>query len=132
MIGILVAGLAPYRFVVASESAYRTPLAVRADDIRVSDGIVALIRGDDVFLPVRELALALEFPVGIDPDRAFARGWFLHRSRRFRIDARNREVTREGEVRSFESADFLTDHLADQRELYVRQAVLEHAWPVAL
>ncbi len=59
MIGILVAGLVPYRVVVASEAAYRTPLAVRAGDIQISEGIVALIRGDDVFLPVRELARAL-------------------------------------------------------------------------
>jgi len=36
MVGILVAGPVPYRVVVASESAYPTPLAVRADDIRIS------------------------------------------------------------------------------------------------
>jgi hypothetical protein len=132
MVGILVAGPVPYRVVVASESAYPTPLAVRADDIRISEGVGALTRGDDVFLPVRELAMALEFSVGLDPDRAVARGWFLDRSRRYRIDAREGEVTRDGEVRSFESTDFLTDRLADQRELYVRPSVLEHAWPVEL
>lgn len=107
-------------------------MVVQAEDLQLSDGVEAVVRGSQVYLPVRALALALEFPVEVDVDRARAEGWFLAPERSYAIDAGEGRVSREGVSEEFPAAAFVTSRLDDQRDLYVRPRLLEHAWPVEL
>lgn len=132
LVGGLALGAAMQSGQAAEDSPYQMPLVVRADGLRISDNVAAMARGTEVFLPVRELALALEFPVDLDAGRGRAEGWFLDPSRRYRIDSRSGQVFREGASRTFAPEAFLTELLDERRELYVKAAVIEHAWPVDL
>ncbi|MEX2576461.1 MAG: hypothetical protein WD382_07430 [Halofilum sp. (in: g-proteobacteria)] len=116
----------------ATSDVYPMPLVVRAEGLQLSHGIVAMARETEVLLPVRALALALEFPVDLDVDRARADGWFLEPERGYLIDAREQRVRSEGVSHDFQPNEFLTSELDSRQEIYVTPDVLEAAWPIRI
>ncbi|WP_090018515.1 MSCRAMM family protein [Limimonas halophila] len=78
------------------------------------------------------MADALDFVIEVEPDNAFAEGWFLAKDRTVSFDAKAGEIVREGKRFEVGRDAFLTDQLATRGELYVARQALNKAWPVDL
>lgn len=116
----------------AQDGVYPLPLEVLVGRTRLTDTLLALQRGTEVFLPVDALAAEFEFPVEIDAAEAYAEGWFLAEDRTFSIDAQAHEAISEGRRIELDAHDFITDELETTGELYVSRAALNAIWPVEM
>jgi hypothetical protein len=79
-------------------------LAVVVDSQPVSEGLTGYQAGDDVLLPLGQLASALTLAIGTTPERASASGFILDESRTFELDATQSIVTLAGRSERFDPA----------------------------
>lgn len=79
-------------------------LAVVVDRQPVSEGLTGYQAGDDVLLPLGQLASALTLAIGTTPERASASGYILDESRTFELDAARSTVILAGRSEQLDPA----------------------------
>ena len=101
-------------------------LEVRAERYLASSGLLGYRHGDEVLLPVGELAAVLEYAVFAYPDRGRVEGWLLDEQRTFVIDVNARRVELDGRQLGIETPCLYVD----QDDVYVTSTMLARWWPI--
>ena len=101
-------------------------LEVRIGQHVLSDAIGAYQQGDDVLLPLGELARMLTIAIRVDPANGNASGYIVDEERRFRLDLASKTVLRAALSEAFDSAQVRP--LAD--DTYVASGLLARWLPV--
>ncbi|HYC03523.1 MAG TPA: stalk domain-containing protein [Azospirillaceae bacterium] len=89
-------------------------------------GTIVFLRGDEVLVPLREIAEALEIAIDADEERGVADGWVVEESRRFGLDVHAREAVVDGQKRPIAPGDAM---LLDGA-IFVSGGLLGRLWPV--
>jgi hypothetical protein len=80
------------------------PLAVRLDQLVLSEELPAFAAGGRLFLPLGELCRLLDLAIDVDPGRGLAAGFLIEEKRRFQLDLHFRRVETDGERLAFDAA----------------------------
>lgn len=110
------------------------PLVVELNDAQSGDGIEAYSDGENIWLPVRQLASLFEIPIEVNPEAQRVEGWLFEPDRRWRIRIAGglaRGPT-DSDWQRFPENAFVTRRLDSRRELHVRPMVLEAVWPIRI
>jgi len=103
-------------------------LEVRLGHFRASSGILAYTHDNDVFLPLGQLASALELAIQVDVASQVALGWVIEEDRRFALDLGQARVEFDDHVEGIPDAAVYVGY----DDIYVRRDVLERWLPVEL
>ena len=103
-------------------------LEVRASRYLASDGLMGYRHGDQVLLPLGELAAALEYAIFAYPDRGRVEGWLIDESRTFELDVGARRVVVDGRQIGIEQPCLYVN----RDDVYVTSEMLTRWWPVDL
>lgn len=101
-------------------------VAVRLDDMLLSDGAFALWREEELYFSLGELVALLELGIEIDAARGTAEGFVVDEARVFRLDAGCSTLAIDGSSLPLEPSTIL----GDGRDLYVVLPTLERWFPV--
>jgi len=101
-------------------------LEVRAERYLASSGLVGYRHGDQVLLPLGELAAVLEYAILSYPDRGRVEGWLVDESRTFALDVESRRVDLAGRQLGIDEPCLYVN--AD--DVYVDSEVLARWWPI--
>ncbi|PTD97354.1 hypothetical protein C8261_04945 [Pseudothauera lacus] len=121
---------------VATPPVYAAPLDednlllldVMLERQRLASSITAYRHQGKVLVSLAELGGALEFPIDVNSATGLASGWFLSQDRRFELDLATRQVTINGQVRSF-TAD---EVVASSDGIFVAMDTLARWFPTDL
>jgi len=102
-------------------------LEVHVERYLASRALVGYMHGDQVLLPIGELAAVLEYAVHADPGRGVASGWLGEENQTFSLDIANRSVTVSGQQQGLSEACLFLDD-----DIYVTSAELGRWWPLDL
>jgi len=91
-----------------------------------SRGVMGYRHGDQVLLPLGELAAVLELAVTVDPYTGMAEGWINDEDDVFQLDVPNRRVTIGGRQSGIDQPCLYID----PDDIYVTSEVLGRWWPV--
>jgi hypothetical protein len=94
----------------------------------LSEGLPAIQRNGQVFVPLAQFCDALEFPVRVAPQTGSAEGWFLEEGRTFLLNVPNREARIRDQGVAFDQ-DLV---LLRSDDLYVESGLLSSWFPVDL
>lgn len=103
-------------------------LELRLNNIVLSPGVLGYLDGSTLYLPLGQVADALEFPISVDPIGGRASGWFLSENRLFSLNMARQEVVVEGRRGSYD-ARAVELHADD---IYVDSRLLSKWFPVDL
>jgi hypothetical protein len=103
-------------------------LEVRAERYLASSGMIGYRHGDQVLLPLGELAAILEYAVLSYPERGLAEGWLLDENHTFRLDVGARSVT----VADRQTGISEPCLYINGEDIYVTSDVLARWWPIDL
>ncbi len=103
-------------------------LEVRAERYLASSGLIGYRHGDQVLLPLGELADVLEYAIISYPRHGTVEGWLVDEDRTFALDVNNRSVTIEGRQTGVPDGSLYVN----EDDVYVTSDVLEEWWPIDL
>jgi hypothetical protein len=103
-------------------------LELRLKSFVLSPGILGYLDGSTLYLPLGQVAEALEFPISVDPDGGRASGWFLSENRLFALNMARQEVVVEGRRGTYDPRS-VELHVDD---IYVDARLLSRWFPVDL
>lgn len=103
-------------------------LEVRTDEYIITDALTGFARPNGVYLPLGELARALDLAIAVDAEAGRAEGWILAEERIFRLDIAQRTVELASGQRAIQGADVA----AFEGEIYVRAQVLADWFPLKI
>ncbi len=103
-------------------------LEVRADRYLASEGLIGYRHGDQVLLPLGELAAVLEYALVSAPAAGVVEGWLLDEDHVFRLDLGSRSVTVGGRQTGIDQPCL---HV-DDHDIYATSDVLSSWWPLEL
>jgi len=103
-------------------------LEVRAERYLASNGLVGFRHGDQVLLPLGELAAVLEYAMLVYPERGVAEGWLVDEDRTFRLDTGARAVTVGDRQLGIDTPCLYVN----DEDIYVTSDVLSTWWPIEL
>ncbi len=92
----------------------------------LTDGLVSYRYDTGLYLPLGEVARALDFAIILDLDLGRAEGWFIEETRRFSLDLLSGEATVAGQTMPFDPG-LVELHLDD---IYVHAGLLERWFPI--
>lgn len=103
-------------------------LEVRLDESVLANALTAYAVGDDVLLPLGEIARLLTLGITVDPDTRTAAGFLLREDRPFRLELENASVTTPNgrEVIDPTKMRWIDD------DIYVSAKLLYRWWPIDL
>jgi hypothetical protein len=103
-------------------------LEVRLKKFVLSPGVLGYLDGSTLYLPLGQIAEALEFPISVDPINGRASGWFLSENRLFSLNMARQEVVVEGRRGTYDprAVELHTD------DIYVDSRLLSRWFPVDL
>lgn len=79
-------------------------LEVSLGGLVLADALPGYMNGSSLLLPLRSMAEALEFPIGVDPSSGTASGWYIKENRLFYMNVRRASVVINGRSDSFDPA----------------------------
>lgn len=94
----------------------------------LNDGLLALVRGGDIYLPLGEISRALELAIYVDAQDGSASGWFLTPNQGFELNTQEKIVRLEGKDVSIKASDVLSEEGED--DLFVRMSLLSQWLPL--
>jgi len=106
-------------------------LEVRLDGSLLNEAFTAYELGDDVLLPLGELARLLTLGITVDPATRTAAGFVLQEERSFRLEMDSARVLLPGSAGSSQAVDPALLRWIDD-DLYVASRLLQRWWPVDL
>jgi len=101
-------------------------LKVFLRDILLTDGLFAIMRDSQVFLPLAELSVLLDFPILVDPVAGTASGWFLEPANTFVLNIGNGTVEVKEQQFSINDAAVFSDDI----DLFVSSTALSEWLPL--
>jgi hypothetical protein len=108
-------------------------LAVSYPPYLLSEGLLAVQRGDDTYLPFTETAELFDFVLDTQPEQGLYRGYFKEEANSFGIDIANNQFESAGEKKALPEGAVIPDPFGGgSGEIYVRLDVLNQMWPVKL
>lgn len=108
-------------------------LAVTKDRYILSEGIIAIQKDGNFYLPVLELAELMDFSIDVDLERGIADGWYLAEENTFSINTETNEIIHLGDRESLPDEAFIIENQGDGfGDIYVQQEILSDIWPVSL
>jgi hypothetical protein len=111
-----------------ARSANLLVLEVRLDQQLLSDGLTAFQYGNDVYLPLGDLARILTIAITTQPVEGRASGYILDEARTFSLNVLERQVALSGREEPFDRAQFKLQ----PDDIYVASRVLARWLPVDL
>lgn len=105
---------------------YAVVVELRFERYVLSDGFIAYDEGGRLYVPLGQIAAALDFAVVADPAAGTASGWFLEEKRTFSLDLAEHRVVIAGERMSLDPADAA----AGFDDIYVDLALIERWFPI--
>ena len=103
-------------------------LEARAERYLVSNGLIGYQHGDQVLLPLGELAYILEYAIDSDPAQGLVEGWIVDESRVFQLDVANQSVVIDGRQSGISEPCLYVN----QDDIYVTSDMLARWWPIDL
>ncbi len=103
-------------------------LEVHVERYLASRGLLGYHHGDQVLLPLGELAAVLEYAVHADVEQRIVTGWIISENRSFRLDVDAATVIVDGRESALEDPCLYVD--AD--DIYVTSELLSAWWPLDL
>jgi hypothetical protein len=95
---------------------------------RLAQSVTAYTVNGTIVISLTEAAVALEFPITVDPANGTAKGWFLSKERNFALDINAATVTVEGTTTPLTASDAMLHEEA----IYVPLATFSRWFPVTL
>jgi hypothetical protein len=111
-----------------SRAANLLVLEVRLDQQLLSDGMTAFQYGDDVYLPLGDLARLLTIAITTQPVEGRASGFVLNEARTFSLNVPERQVSLAGREEALDRSQFKLQ----QDDIYVASKLLSRWLPVDL
>ncbi len=103
-------------------------LEVTLSKVLLSDGMLALQRSGQVFVPLTQFCDALEFAIRVTPQTGAAEGWFLEEGRTFQLDVPRGTVRIRDQEIPFEAIRILQE----SEDLFIETGLLSSWFPVDL
>jgi hypothetical protein len=122
---LFVPGHAQTNHTLSSEEDLRL-LQVRLEPYVLSDAVPAFEKGQDILLPLGELARLLTIAVTTDPEDGSASGYILEDARSFHLDAVNGTATLAGNTTHIDT----TEVEVHQDDIYVASSLVSQWFPV--